>query len=380
MAMRATSKLGWGARQAALTVALIAAMIVGGCGTPGTPLPPTLNLPDPVTNLTAVRTGNQVALAWTMPKKNTDKLLLKGTYVVRICRKDAAEDCTVAARNLTLAPGANGQFTDTLPTVEAAGAPRALSYFVEVVNARGRSAGASNIAQVLAGEAPSAIAGLSAEVRKGGVVLRWDADAQQPSTTVLRLHRKLVTPKQNTKPKEQAGLLAPPPEPLEQTLLVDSGGQAGRALDRAIDKEIHFGEAYEYRAQRVARVMVDGEALELAGPLSDPVRVEAIDVFPPAVPTGLAAVASAADATSGTSIDLSWQPVTDADLAGYAVYRREAGGGWQRVSPAQPVVGPAFHDSDLQAGHTYSYAVSAIDQGGHESARSAEAQEAVPNP
>jgi hypothetical protein len=34
----------------------------------------------------------------------------------------------------------------------------------------------------------------------------------------------------------------------------------------------------------------------------------------------------------------------------------------------------------VQPGHTYFYAVSAIDQEGHQSARSAEAQETVPGP
>jgi fibronectin type 3 domain-containing protein len=110
------------------------------------------------------------------------------------------------------------------------------------------------------------------------------------------------------------------------------------------------------------------------------VRVEALDVFPPAVPTGLAAVATAADATAEPSIDLSWQPVTDADLAGYQVYRREGDAGWQRISPPQPLIGPAFHDTQVQPGHTYRYAVSAIDQGGHEGARSPETEETVPGP
>ena len=153
---------------------------------------------------------------------------------------------------------------------------------------------------------------------------------------------------------------------------------------RVLDKTIHFGQTYEYRAQRVARVEVEGEPVELAGPLSAPIRVEAIDTFPPAIPTGLAAVATAGDLNAAapanaSSIDLSWLPVTEADLAGYALYRRERDGEWQRISPALPVVGPAFHDPDVKPGHTYRYAVTAIDQGGHESARSVEAAETVPN-
>jgi fibronectin type 3 domain-containing protein len=125
---------------------------------------------------------------------------------------------------------------------------------------------------------------------------------------------------------------------------------------------------------------VEGKTLELAGELSAPVRVEARDIFPPAVPTGLAAVATTGENGAGNAIDLSWQPVTDADLAGYFVYRREGDGGWQRISPAAPLVPPAFHDAQVQPGHSYRYAVSSINQGGNESARSAETEESVPNP
>jgi hypothetical protein len=331
-----------------------------------------LDLADRVGDLAATRNGNQVSLTWTMPKKNTDKLLLKGSIAVRICRKQAVGACEPAGADLQATPGAVGRFAETLPPALTAGTPRALSYFVELRNRNGRSAGLSNAAVVLAGEAPAAVTGLTAEMRKSGVVLRWAA-AGGAAPEPVRLHRKLLTPP-TSKPKE--GLLAAQPEPLEQSLLVEPAAQAGRALD----KEIRFGQTYEYRAQRVARVVVDGRTLELAGELSAPVRIAALDVFPPAVPTALAAVATAGEAGAEAAIDLSWQPVTDADLAGYAVYRREGDGVWQRVSPAQPLVGPSFHDTQVQAGHAYRYAVSAIDQGGHESARSAEAQEAVPTP
>ncbi len=372
---------------AALATGLASALVLSGCGTPGAPQPPSLNLPVPVSDLAASRAGNQVTLTWTMPKKNTDKLLLKGNVAVRVCRKEGAGACDPAGVDLSFAPGADGAFADTLPAAQAAGPPRPLSYFVELRNRNGRSAGLSNAAVVLAGIAPAPVVNLTAEVRKTGVVLRWaKPEAAAEASYAIRLHRKLLTPPA-AKPHE--GLLTPQPEPVEQSLLVDSCAPEGRnGSCRALDKEIRFGQVYEYRAQRVARVTVDGKTLELAGELSAPVRVEAQDIFPPAMPTNLAAVAISGENGAETApqnaplyaIDLSWQPVTDPDLAGYAVYRREGEAAWQRISPTEPLVPPAFHDAQVQPGHTYRYAVSAIGQNGHESARSAETEESVPNP
>ncbi len=363
-----------------------------GCGTPGAPLPPSLKLPDPVNNLAAVRTGNQVTLAWTMPRKNTDKLPIKGNVPVRVCREEASGSCQPVNASLSFAPNAKATFTEALPAELAAGAPRPLTYFVELLSPHGRSAGLSNAAPVLAGEAPAPVTGLSATLRKDGVVLHWNPESAAAPATVIRLHRKLLTSQPQAEPAEksnlQQGLLAPPKEPVEQSLLAEPSAPPdripNRTPDRTMDKTIHFGETYEYRAQRVARVTVDGQPVELAGPLSEPIRIEAIDTFPPAVPTGLAAVATAPDSSAGPSpspsIDLSWQPVAEADLAGYAVYRREGDGPWQRISASQPVVGPGFHDPQVQPGHTYRYTVTAIDQLGHESPHSDQAEETVPNP
>jgi hypothetical protein len=371
--MNTVQRCGW----AALAVGLAA--VLAGCGTPGAPQPPSLNLPDRVLDLTATRAGDQVSLTWNAPKKNTDKLLLKSDIEAQVCRRQGAGVCEAVGGNLLLAPGAAGSFAETLPPALASGAPRELTYFVELKNRNGRSAGLSNAAVVLAGEAPAPLTGLTAEVRKDGVVLHWmpgSAAALESSRMVVRLQRKLLTPPLS---KPQQGPLATPSEPLEQNMLVDSSPRTGGAPDRALDKDIRFGQAYEYRAQRVVRIVADGKTLELDGEFSPPVRVEARDVFPPSVPTGLAAVATAGENAGESAIDLSWQPGTEADLAGYAVYRREGDGNWQRISPAQPVVAPAFHDTQVQPGHTYRYAVSAIDQGGHESSRSTEAQETVPN-
>src|ERR1700758_2024188 len=145
--------------------ALLAAL--AGCGTPGAPLPPSLNLPDPVSDLAAARAGNHVTLTWTTPKKNTDKLVMKDDVSVWICRNEPTGTCEDAGGGrLLLAPGAQGTFTETLPAKLASGAPRTLSYYVELKNRNGRSAGLSNGAVVLAGAPPAPLTGMSAEVRK----------------------------------------------------------------------------------------------------------------------------------------------------------------------------------------------------------------------
>ena len=372
--MTAPGRWGGGRFELAAVLSVSLVRVLCGCGTPGAPLPPSLNLPDPVADLSAVRAGNRVSLSWTMPRRNTDKLPLRGDIDVGICRREGADDATSCdpVGKLQLSPGAAGTFSENLPGGLSIGTPRVLAYFVELKNRNGRSAGLSNPAPVVAGQAPPPVVGLAAEERKAGVVLRWNP--ADPGASI-RLCRKLLTP---PAPKPHLGLLPQTPEPAEQNLLVEAS--PGQTPSQALDKSIALGNTYEYRAQRVIRETIDNRDLELEGELSAPIRVEVLDIFPPAAPTGLAAVATAPDPATGrpASIDLSWQPGTEPDLAGYEVYRREDQTPWERISGNQPVIGPAFHDAHVLPGRTYYYGVSAIDTSGHESPRSAEASETVP--
>src|ERR1035438_10381598 len=102
-----------GSVRGAVALLLAAGLAIAGCGTPGTPQPPSLNLPDRVTDLSAVREGDHVTITWTNPKRNTDKLPLKANVEVGVCRKEGAGACISAGR-LQLAPGADGSFTETL--------------------------------------------------------------------------------------------------------------------------------------------------------------------------------------------------------------------------------------------------------------------------
>jgi len=362
-------------------------MSMAGCGTPGAPQPPSLHMPERVTDLTAVRAGGSVTLHWTMPRKTTDHLLIKSQVPVGVCWREAAAGECHAAGQAKLDPGvevgADGKFHEALPVELSAGSPRAVSYFVELKSPKGRSAGLSNPAVVVAGTAPAPVEGLSAEVHADGVALHWNSG----ESGAVRLHRKLLTPaalaKKSAREKSGNAMATPAPEPVLRDLMVtapEAGPNAG-----ALDKTARFGEVYEYTAQRVAQVSVNGSSidgpggktsLELLGEISAPVRVDVVDIFPPAVPQGLVAVLVPEEKT----IDLSWQPDTDEDLAGYIVYRAAEDGAWQRISGAQPLIGPAYRDAAVAAGHAYRYAVSAIDLTGHESKRSVEAQENFPNP
>jgi fibronectin type 3 domain-containing protein len=125
--------------------------------------------------------------------------------------------------------------------------------------------------------------------------------------------------------------------------------------------------------ERVARLTLDGHLVEVSGGPSAPATIAARDVFPPAVPQGLEAVAD----DQGSAIDLSWTPGTEADLAGYRVYRRIAASSEPaaRVSGTTLLPDPAWRDQSAQAGVRYAYSVSATDKSGNESARSPEVLE-----
>jgi hypothetical protein len=151
----------------------------------------------------------------------------------------------------------------------------------------------------------------------------------------------------------------------------DSGG--------TIDHTAQKGETYRYTAQRVRSVLLGGHALELRSAISSPVTVAMRDIFPPHTPSGLEAVPGGATAAD-RSIDLSWTPDVDADLAGYIVYRQdvdekgEVAGTATRLN-LTPVVGPAYRDQTAMAGRRYAYRVTAVDAAGNESAPSADVQE-----
>ena len=78
------------------------------------------------------------------------------------------------------------------------------------------------------------------------------------------------------------------------------------------------------------------------------------ETTPPAVPTGLQAISHSA------SVALSWEPNTEDDLVGYMILRADSvTGEWNTI--ARKVKTNSFIDNNCVQGHTYHYAVKAID-------------------
>lgn len=359
--------------RASLSLLSLAAVLpfLAACGMVAPPQPPSLNLPEPPTDLTATRIGNEVHLHWTMPKRATDRVLLKGDQDAHICRSIANGPCETAG-DAKYAPEAEADFTDQLPGALTSGTPQLITYTVELRNHRGKTAGPSNPAWSASGAAPAPAIAFAAEIHAEGVLLHWQPT--QDASTVIHIERTLVK-KQEPSSKQSSALFRKGAEaPTQQTLEV--GHEPERDPGHAYDKDAAFDETYHYTAHRIATLNLGGHKLEIASDPSPAVTLNTRDVFPPAVPTGLVAVASPDE----HAIDLSWSPDTENDLAGYVIYRREAGStaAPTRISPAPPVIGPAFRDAAAVPGKRYAYSVTAIDHDKNESARSPEVEESLP--
>jgi hypothetical protein len=340
------------------------------CGSPGAPVAPSLRLPAQVEDLAAARTGNSVQLTWTMPTRTTDRILLKHPVPASICRAVASGPCSAIA-TVNVEPGKPASYGDKLPADLTQGSLRLLAYQINLLNHARKSAGPSNAAYTAAGDAPATITGFTLQSRRDGVLLSWHPATGPESPIVFRIERVLES---QAAPAAKSPL-APAPPPAKQSLAVEEHG--GKDPGNALDTDAQLQQRYQYRVQRVAALTLSGHAVEVQGEPSEPVEISTTDIFPPAVPSGLVAVA---DVGAG-AVDLSWSPQSDQDLAGYYVYRRDLGSSVsaQRISAAI-VSSPAFHDAGAQPGHGYAYSISAIDKHGNESARTAEVTATLPNP
>ncbi len=357
-----------------LFLALGALLMVTACATIGPPQPPSLELPKPPKDLRATRKGERVILTWTVPSVTTDRQSMRSVGPTRVCRglEPVLTQCGTPAGEAAAQPisGAArpskqhipGSYTDSLVGQLRSDDPSSfITYAIEVLNAGGRGAGLSNQVRVPLVQTLPPPRDFAARVTSQGVVLSWTSDlpptaSPQSVRYVYRVYRQM----EGSKERILAGE-------------VPAGNERSLGLT---DTSIEWEKTYEYQAETVTVIAQENKPkVQVEGDDTPEIKVFANDVFPPAVPSGLQAVASGPG--QATFVDLVWAPVADVDLDGYNVYRHEEGAAPVKVN-AELVKAPAYRDANVASGKSYFYSVSAVDTRANESARSEEAGETVP--
>ena len=401
-----------------------------GCANPGIPRPPSLHVPQAVTDVAGARVGNRVELHWTAPSRTTDGADLTGPTVVEICRDHAAAEPTSLANRRTATPPATGIAVPCTPVLSIAGHSGAsttvtaipagpgitsgerplFAYRIRILNSAGRSGPPSSPVYVPGGPVVPAVTGFSAKYSRAGVVLQWlKAQGESPSgekPAWVEVERT-IEPKPTTNgqvpmaPALARGSRVRAPDSVSRARrdnnvasirLRQSPGDSAppssspqSQFEGMVDQTAEQQESYSYQAQRIVTVSVGGKPYEIQSEPTDPLTVVTRITFPPVQPRGLVSIPSAIDlSTQGSkahrAIDLAWEPNIETDLAGYVVYRVDLQAGMSnsakplRLTP-DPVPSLNYRDDTVTSGHRYRYYVTAVDGGGNESTPSAPVEE-----
>ena len=356
-------------RVANLVVAVSVSLMLLGCATIGPPQPPSLSLPKPPLDFRASRKGDRVNLTWTIPTTTTDRETIRKLGPTLICRGSELNACAMRTEIMTpVTPGGGssahkpqGSYTDTLPRQQESDDPSAfITYAVQVMNPERRAAGLSNQVRVPLIRTPPPPRDFRVTVGKEGMELTWTADVLSPVSANVRYLYRVYRHVEGS----------------DQQVLAAEAPAATEPIFTFIDSNIEWQKSYYYHAEAITAIQQPNKSrLEVEGVDTSEVKVFADDVFPPTVPEGVQAVFSGPG--QKLFVDLVWAPVTDSDLAGYNVYRREEGTSAVKLN-GEPVKAPAYRDENVSSGKTYFYSVSAVDVRGNESAQSETASETVP--
>jgi hypothetical protein len=308
--------------------------VLTGCAKVGDPLPPIVNIPDPVRDLQLIQVGSEtVELVFAVADD-----AVREVEVYRECGKEVSNESQPFARFEVADLGVGIEegtrvFLDSINDVTGR-----CNYAVRLRGSSRHWSDRSDSVSIVDATVAQAPTNLRAKVMEDRIELTWDP------------------PQQNVDGTEPASLIG---------YLVNSRHRSSEA--RHLDWEFEFGESVTYVVQSVSR---EGNPLVLSLP-SAALTVEPKDVFPPEAPAKLMAVAV------GDAVQLIWDANTEADLAGYAVYRRLAGGNFESIATLVTV--NRFLDETASSGTPLQYAVSALDNAENESPYS-EVTDIVVNP
>lgn len=381
-----------------------------GCASPGEPTARKPPVPQPVANLAASQSGNNVLITFAMPVNSVGGAPLDHPPTIEIYRdfepvpppgqqpaspKHPTLRSTIPSE-LVSRYVVQGQFRyfDRLDPNDFSQHPDSIAvYSVRTRVAPKKLSAPSNLAALRVYEAADPIADLMGQVTPAAVVLSWTVPQRTPAGSAppiaaYRIYRAEAQNSSTLAPADAASAAAPeqqPPAPASpapwpgippsppalKTPLAEIGEVNSPGFT---DTKIEYGKSYVYSVRSV--VEYAGTAIESSD--SNFLAITPRDTFPPAAPKGLIGVFVPASGNMPAYVDLSWSINPESDLAGYRVYRSEQAGVQGTLLNGKLLLAPAFRDMNVLSGHRYFYAVTAVDRSGNESAPSAMASVNVP--
>jgi len=308
-------------------------LFLSGCAYIGSPLPPLVNIPARVTDLAAVQRASRIIVHYSPPIVTTEGVTIKSPLQLdlRIGPADGKPD---EFKTLPEGEIVKGLVTQELPIAEFIGKDAAI--VVRSIGANGKRSAWSDSVNLPIVAAPRQPGALKVEATAEGVRLTWEGPAGD-----FRIFRQTGDDKSFPR-------LADAQQP------------------NFTDHTAEFGKHYTYMVQRIVK-LAGGKEAESETSAERGITPE--DTFPPAVPAGLHASAAP------ESVELTWEQNTEPDLAGYRIYRAPPDGAFAKIAEVTQV--PTYSDHAVEHGKTYRYAISAFDQAGNESARSASVEASV---
>jgi hypothetical protein len=359
-------------------ISIFVLLLLAGCAAPSEPYERKPPVAEPVSDLAATQSADDVILTFTLPTQTVDRLPLKEPLAIEIYRgigapgSDSREHMSLlatvpAAGVAQYAAQGHVRYVDSLRPEDFAGRDSVGAiYAIRTRASEKRDSDPSNLAYLLLRPAPDPIADLKAQVTHPAIVLTWTQPERSltgsaPSVAGYRIYRaeiEPVTPGAAETPSLKAPLAK----------IGDSESPSFR------DAQFDFGKTYEYSVRSITGS--GEEAIESAD--SNLAVVAALDTFPPAAPLGLVIAFVPQQAETPAHLELSWAISPETDVAGYNVYRSEqAGNAGARVN-TELLLTPAFRDMNVQPGHRYFYSATAVDRSGNESPASEVASGSVP--
>ena len=346
-------------RSSCAFAAAVAILFMTSCAKTGDPQPPQIRIPKPAVDLAARQVSDEILLSFSAPVENTDRSPATTLARIEIYRRVEDKAASIVPLNdEEFLRGAQPIFQVTADQLQAHKQGNRLvfrdpltlvdrsvifqqrfRYAVRFINTRNQTAGLGNqihLEPIVFGETPG---GLTSQLSQDSIKIRWlppqrNIDGSSPAKIAgYNIYKGVDDQMLSTVPLNKEPLRVPEYE----------------------DRVFEFDKTYYY-----AVTVVGGAAHPAESVRSSVLPVRTLDTFPPGPPGDLSLVGERA------VVILLWVAPPDTDVAGYRIYRKEAGSTEKQQLATELIETLSYRDEKAESGKRYEYSVTAVDTHGNE--------------